>query len=248
MLKQSPKMNNPRLSLSRDWLLLLICLFSLTGLLLVTYYRSSFSVIDINVNLWAVSIQSSAFTVIAKGISFAFDTVTLIVVSVVISGYLFYKNYRAESLLLLGAMAGDALLVGVIKDIVMSPRPLNAIAHETGYSFPSGHSAVVIVFLGLLVFFAWQHWNNVRVKVSLGVTVTGLTLLVGFDRLYLNVHWFSDVLGGYLTGIFLLASSILVFYVLRDSGKFQSKLRSIPWVIFILALIVIGFIIAASLL
>lgn len=237
-----------RCSVSRDWLLLLICIISLTAFLLVTYYHNSFSLIDANVNIWAASIQSSAVTTVAVGISLMFDTTTLIAASLAIASYLFLKNYRAESLLLLGAMAGDALLVSLIKNTFNFTRPLNGIIPDTGFSYPSGHSAGVIVFVGVLIFFALQHLNSTKAKVSFGVVLAGLTLLVGFDRLYLNVHWFSDVLGGYLLGIFWLAFSIFVFYALRDAGKFQSqRFRSVARVLFILAFIVGVLLIAASL-
>ncbi len=194
MFKQP--MNGYRVGLSRDWVLLLICILSISGFLLLAYYRSSFSVIDKNVNLWAITIQSNAATVLAKGVAFTFDTATLIAASAVISIYLFLKNYRAESLLLLGAMAGDAFFVGLFKNIIKSARPINAIATEIGYSFPSGHSTIAIIFIGLIVFFALQYWKSNKAKFSLGALLAGLAFMVGFDRLYLNVHWFSDVLGG----------------------------------------------------
>jgi membrane-associated phospholipid phosphatase len=228
--------------------LTLICLVFLAGFLLVTFFRGSFSVIDVNVNLWVPSIQSSLFTVVAEGIAIVFDTTILVVFSLILATFLFVKNYRAQSLLLLGAMGGDALIVSVVKSSVHVTRPLNGIMGDSGFSFPSGHSAGVIVFCGLLACFAWQHWKNARARASFVTSAAVITGVVGFDRLYLNVHWFSDVLGGLMFGIFWLSFSLLIFRLLQTAGKFQSeRFRLIAKYLFVLAVVVAVVIVVAGL-
>jgi membrane-associated phospholipid phosphatase len=239
--------NSPKLSRTEQ-ALMLICLVFLASFLLVTFFRGIFSVIDVNVNLWIPTIQSSPFTVVAKGIAIVFDTPILVVFSFILAAFLFVKNYRAQSLLLLGAMAGDALIVSVVKSLNNVTRPLNGIMSDSGFSFPSGHSAGVIVFCGVLAYFAWQYWKNARAR---ALTVTGVVVLtgvVGFDRLYLNVHWFSDVLGGWMFGIFWLSFSLLIFQLLQSAGKFQSeRFRLIAKYLFVLAIVVAGFIVVVGL-
>jgi len=244
MLKQSLSGSNSKRNQSRDWLIL-ICISALTGFLLVTFFLSSFSLIDANVRLWSLSIQSNAVTIIANGISDVVSSLTLI--SLAISGYLFLKKHRAESLLLLGGVDAVVLVCDFIKNVVKSPGPPNGSGISPGFSYPSGHSSGVIVFVGLIVFLLLQHWNSIRVKVSLGTTLAGVSLLVGFVRLYLNVHWFSDIIGGYLLGIFLLTFSILIFNHLRDSGKFQyGKFKLISLILFALTSILAIFIFVIS--
>jgi hypothetical protein len=69
----------------------------------------------------------------------------------------------------------------------------------------------------------------------LWVLVFGFDCFCRVDRIYLNVHWFSDVLGGFLLGVFWLSLAILVFYILRDAGKFQSKaFRTLSSLLFVL--------------
>jgi undecaprenyl-diphosphatase len=177
------------------------------------------------VNSWAVTIQTEAFTAVAVVISIVFDTYTLLVFALAASALLFYKNYRKQSVLFLGAMGGDALLVAASKALVYSPRPANELITETGNSFPSGHVTGSIVFFGLLTYFAWQVWCSSKAKASSSVFYAAITIVVGFDRIYLNVHWFSDVLGGCLLGTFWLTFSILVFQ-LKSSKKFPSFLES----------------------
>jgi undecaprenyl-diphosphatase len=240
--------NGPKLS-RNEQLLMLVCIMFLTGFLLVTFFRSSFHIVDVAVNVWIPSIQSSLFTFIAEGIAVVFDTVSLLLVSLVLAAYLFIKKYRAESLLLLGAMGGDALIVSVVKGLVQSPRPLNGLVVYSGFSFPSGHTAGSIVFCGSLAFFAWQHWKSARARASIGTGVVAVVSVVGFSRVYLNVHWFSDVLGAGMLGVFWLSFAILVFQLLQGMDKFQSvRFRSIAIFLFVVAIVVAVFVVVESLL
>ena len=228
---------------------MLICLVFLAGFLFVTFFKGVFSVIDVNVNLWIPSMQSSPFTVAAKGIAIVFDTPVLVVFSLILAAFLFVKNYRAQSLLLLGAMGGDALIVSVVKSLDHITRPMNGIMVDSGFSFPSGHSAGVIVFCGVLAYFAWQHWKNARARALFVTGVAVITGVVGFDRLYLNVHWFSDVIGGWMFGIFWLSFSLLIFQLLQTAGKFQSeRFRLIAKYLFAMAIVVVAFIVVMGLL
>jgi undecaprenyl-diphosphatase len=125
--------------------------------------------------------------------------------------YLLYKHYRNDALLLVGAMLGDSLIVAILKRLIHSSRPLNGIIQETGFSFPSGHATVAVVLAGLLTYFIWQHFKSRNVKILSGVLLILISLVVGFSRIYLNVHWLSDVVGAYSLGIFWLTFSIVAF-------------------------------------
>ncbi|MGD6810883.1 MAG: VTT domain-containing protein [Candidatus Bathyarchaeia archaeon] len=198
---------------------LAVCLASLAAFFLVLLFRDHLRAFDLAVNSWVPTIQLGWSTTTAIGISYAFDTYSLLVVSLVIASYLFYKNYRLQSLLLLGAMGGDAVLVASFKSLVQSPRPLNGLIIDSGYSFPSGHIIGSIVFCGLLAYFAWQHWKTHRTRAVIITLAVSIASVVGFDRIYLNVHWFSDVLGGCLLGLLWLTLSILIFKLLTTDEK-----------------------------
>jgi undecaprenyl-diphosphatase len=191
--------------------------------LLITIFRPRFHSIDVAVNLWTPTIQSLILTVFAKGIAVVFDTTSLVIISVVISGILFLKKRKLEGLFLLGAMGGDALIVSILKALDHVARPTNAIVANTSFSYPSGHSAGVVVFIGVLAYFAWRHWRSTRSRVAIGVSLGVLVGVVGFDRIYLNAHWLSDVFGGWLFGAFWLAFVILLFGWFERSICFESK-------------------------
>ena len=217
-------MNNRLLKLPRiERGLFIVCLVFLVGFLLLTTFITNFHSIDTSVNLWIPSIQTSPLTVFAKAIAIIFDTTSLVIFSLVISGILFLKHYKPQGLLLLAAMGGDGLIVSVLKSIEHVARPDNGIFSDTGYSYPSGHSAGCIVFGGMLAYFAWRHWQSTRSRALIGTGLGVVAGVVGFDRVYLNVHWLSDVFGGWLFGTFWLLSGVLVFRVLQAKGRFGSE-------------------------
>jgi membrane-associated phospholipid phosphatase len=228
---------------------LTICLAFLVAFLIVLLLRDNMHGFDQAVNSWMLTIQSGWVTTSAIGISYAFDTYSLLVATLIIACYLFYKNYKIQSLVLLGAMGGDALLVEAIKSLVQSPRPLNMIIVASDYSFPSGHTVGSIIFSGLLAYFAWQHWKTNKPRAVIIVTVASVAAVVGFDRIYLNVHWFSDVLGGGLLGVFWLTLSILIAKLLTADEKLPSnRFNKLSTILFYIAVIVALAILIESLL
>jgi membrane-associated phospholipid phosphatase len=211
---------------------------TLVGFLFVTFFRADFRSVDSGINLFIPSIQSIPITFFAQGIALIFDTISLVIISLIISGVLFLKNYKAQSLLLMGAMGGDALIVSALKTLEHVARPTNQILSDTGFSYPSGHSAGCIIFGGLLAYFAWRHWQSRGSRFVIGMGLGMEIGLVGFDRVYLNVHWLSDVFGGWLFGACWLFFVILVFRQLNLAGRFHSdRLNKVTDVLFALAVV-----------
>lgn len=196
-------------------LILLISLLALISFLLLTLLKNSLTTIDANVNSEAALIQTSAFTLIATIIAYSFDTTVLLAISIAIAAYLFYKNYKKHAALLVGAMLGDATVLTMVKMLVHSTRPSNGIILETGFSFPSGHVTSTVVLFGLLTYVVWQRWKSSNAKILASIFSIIVAIIVGFSRIYLNVHWLSDILGGYSLGVFWLTFSIAVFQYLQ---------------------------------
>ncbi len=203
MSKEDTDLNQKRI--------LLFSLLFLAFFLLIAFFRETFNQINSSVNIWSVSINSGFFTLTAKIISVVFDTTALVILSIVLAILLFVLHCRRFGLLLLVAMAGDALLVTFFKTVIMSPRPLDGIIVESGYSFPSGHMTSCVVFFGVLTYFVWKHWSSFKIKASMAGLYVSLTVAVAFDRIYLNVHWFSDIIGAVLLGVFWLTLCIFLF-------------------------------------
>lgn len=101
------------------------------------------------------------------------------------------------------------LLNQALKRIVQRPRPtgLNMI-DESGYSFPSGHSMVSAAFYGFLIYLIYKNIKNKYLKWALITVLSVLIILIGTSRIYLGVHYTSDVIAGYLFGFAYLIISI----------------------------------------
>lgn len=96
----------------------------------------------------------------------------------------------------------SALTNYIIKLLLQRPRPLgNRIIEESGYSFPSGHSMVSMAFYGYLIYLIHKNIKNKYVKVALNLLLSILIISIGISRIYLGVHYTSDVIAGFLVAI-----------------------------------------------
>jgi membrane-associated phospholipid phosphatase len=195
-----------------------VALLSLAIFSLITIFRNNFVDLDVSVNAWATSVQTRNITVIAVIISDLFETLSLLILTLLTALYLFNKSQKENSILLIGVMLGETAITETAKVLTHSVRPTNGLISATGYAFPSGHSSGIVVFFGLLLYIVWPYLRSSSTKTLLCALSIAVILIVGFDRIYLNVHWLSDVLGGYLLGIFWLSFSISTFQYLKKIG------------------------------
>lgn len=167
---------------------------------------------DSKVNLSVQRIQIPSLVAASKIISYVFDPIVFILYFLIIIGILFYKKRKMEGISLVVLTLISAGLLELIKEIVQRPRPLDALLIDTSSSFPSGHALMAVVFFGTLFYLFEHHLKSSKTKVSLTVLATLVVLIISLSRIYLNVHWISDVLGSFMLGIFLLVSFILVVH------------------------------------
>lgn len=106
------------------------------------------------------------------------------------------------------------LLNQLFKFIFQRPRPIEfRIINELGYSFPSGHSMVSMAFYGFLIYLVYCNVKNKYFKILLMILLSLLIILIGISRIYLGVHYTSDVMAG-----FLISISYLIFYIKFADG------------------------------
>lgn len=120
---------------------------------------------------------------------------------------------RRQGVLLEGwviAFAGGGILNQVLKKIVHRPRPLHSsILSSTSWSFPSGHAMESLIGYGMLAYLLLVLLPEARARSPLVVGAAAVLILaIGFTRLYLGVHYFSDVAGGYAAGVIWLSACI----------------------------------------
>ena len=120
------------------------------------------------------------------------------------------KNKNQKLAILLNLMI-IFVLNQLMKIMFNRTRPSdNVLIEASGYSFPSGHSMVSMAFYGLLIYLAYKNIEN---KLLRNITCIGLTiliLLIGISRIYLGVHFASDVAGGFCISIAYLVLFISI--------------------------------------
>ena len=114
-----------------------------------------------------------------------------------------------QSLILISTLMIGYIFEKIIKSLVQRDRPLSQLIQETSYSFPSGHAVFSMILFSMLIYFYKDEIKNNTRKIIFILSGVFLILLVGFSRIYLGVHWFTDVIGGYALGFFLFNLGVL---------------------------------------
>ena len=179
------------------------------------YYQDKLYIFDNFVYNYVKNIINNPMTIIMKFITFFASPLWCIVLAIII--IIFNKKlgkYFSINLALV------FLLNFVLKLVFARERPIDInIITESGYSFPSGHSMVSAGMYGFLAYNLWKSKikNGCKVKGCIGLDK--LTFLIGLSRIYLGVHYASDVIGGFVLGIAYLVLFIQIVYSKKLTNK-----------------------------
>lgn len=128
---------------------------------------------------------------------------------VLIAFFLFIKKHRWYSISVPVVALSSLLLMFILKYIFQRDRPLTPLLSAAqGYSFPSGHATMSITFYGLIIFLVWKNVKNKILKWGLSILLSLLIITIGISRVYLRVHYASDVLAGFCVGLMWLLFSL----------------------------------------
>ena len=126
-----------------------------------------------------------------------------------VAWFLFIKKHRWYSIHVPVVALSSLLLMFLLKMIFHRDRPLTPLLEAAqGYSFPSGHATMSITFYGLVIFLVWQNEKSVLLKWLLTILLALLIISIGISRVYLRVHYASDVLAGFCVGLMWLLLSL----------------------------------------
>ncbi|MBI5050205.1 MAG: bifunctional DedA family/phosphatase PAP2 family protein [Nitrospirae bacterium] len=124
--------------------------------------------------------------------------------------YLLYRKYWWELFTLFLAVGGGGTVLIFLKLFFHRPRPNRQMVTVHGYSFPSGHALAAVIIYGFLIYITWKLVKSEVLRfIIFSISILAI-ILVGISRVYLNVHWLTDILGGYAAGFAWLIFSIIM--------------------------------------
>ena len=130
---------------------------------------------------------------------------TLVIVTSILCIAILVKNKKYFVFFALANLIG-VILNNLLKIIIRRPRPTETLVltAESSYSFPSGHAMMSMIFYGLLIYYVTKFVKKKWLKNLLVCMLSAIILFVGISRIYLGVHYATDVLAGYVIGIVYL--------------------------------------------
>lgn len=167
-------------------------------------------VVSSSVQSW----RSPALTLLFRGATLSADTLTMTTLILAVVAVLVWTCNHREALVVALVMATGTGLGNIGKRITARPRPRASsaiIELPPSFAFPSGHSLAAILFWTLLVFVVMRVAKATWARALVVVGGMLMTLLVGMSRVYLGVHWPSDVLASWILGAGWLAFTLGIF-------------------------------------
>jgi undecaprenyl-diphosphatase len=141
--------------------------------------------------------------------------VNLFIISVALTVYFAYKHRWYYELLLPLALIGGTISTILIKYLVEQERPVFSLIRVYDFSFPSGHATLSTIFFLLMIYFFYKKIERRWLRI-LYVSVNIFALvLVSFSRIYLDVHWLSDVVAGFALGVFWVSLAMILLEVFK---------------------------------
>ena len=188
------------------WIVLFICLIGFFSLAEDVFNKEIMNGDIVGYKLVSTFLISDFTTPIAKFITNFGGAIILIGLAFML--LIFIKNKKI-GVSIISNLAIITLLNQLLKRIVQRPRPTEfRIVEESGYSFPSGHSMVSMAFYGYLIYLIYKYVKNKYLKWISIILLSILICFIGISRIYLGVHYTSDVLGG-----FFISISYLIIYI-----------------------------------
>jgi undecaprenyl-diphosphatase len=174
--------------------------------------NSSIFHIDQIVNIWFRTERFHGLTILFTAITDIGGPIGMGIISVVIT-ILLVRKERASAVYMVVTVIGGLLLNVGLKLLYARARPdvATAIAVAQGNSFPSGHAMGSFIILGAIAYLMLRQAFTWELKSILLAVIVTLILLVGFSRVYLGVHWSSDIIAGWCAGTVWLASATVAF-------------------------------------
>lgn len=181
-----------------------ILIISSVLFIFITYaiFSDKINYLDSLVHSYILGIRNDNLTNILLTITNISSAYALIVLSIIL--LIIIKEKKIPLLISLNLICSYSLNA-IAKLIFTRPRPIGInLIEEAGFSYPSGHSMVSMAYFGFIAYLIYKKQTSKLIKTILIVSLIITILLIGFSRIYLGVHYLSDVIGGFLLSIIYL--------------------------------------------
>lgn len=136
------------------------------------------------------------------------DKFSIIIFTIISLTILALRKRWSEIIIWIIGIGGIVTITEILKDFFVRTRPEDAIIAVGGWSFPSGHTTMATAFFFLIIWSFSKSITNKLLKYFFVITFTIIPSLILISRLYLGVHWFSDILGGMLISMSFILLTI----------------------------------------
>ena len=177
--------------------------------------------IDLTMQQVFINMRTDLLTPFMKIVTHSTDTITIVILCAAL--VLIPMTRKTMGLPLTATALINMGTYKAMKHIFLRARPdvVYHIVEQGGYSFPSGHSAASMLVYGLLFYLVGKYCKNQKLRVLLQTVCGILVLTVGPSRLYVGVHWATDVLAGWCVGAAVLMAAV---YLIERFGKNNESL------------------------
>lgn len=200
-----------------------LLLFVILGYV-VKFYPEQLVTLDSSVQTAIRGDLPETLTLIFRGITRLIDLPIVISLAIILIAIFYLKKWKTESLLVAGNLGLAGILIVSLKHLYQRPRPdILHLVEEKGFSFPSGHSLAVTLLIGSLIIILGQRVKNTTTKLALQGLLGLYLVSVLVSRVYLGVHYPSDVLASLSLGLGILFIEFPFYDKLRFQWRFTGK-------------------------
>lgn len=190
----------------------LLLIFILITVLMLT---GNISIFDDTIYSALFSIRNNFFDTFFKTITKLGNTITIIILAIIL-----ILTLKKEDKYLIGINVITTVLTNqILKHIIRRERPPHLrLIKEGGFSYPSGHAMISIALYGMLIYIVNKNIKNKYLKITLTIILSLIILGIGLSRIYVGVHYPSDILSGYI-----LSLVIIILVVNYTNDYFRGK-------------------------
>lgn len=181
-------------------------------ILLMIGYDNIFQAFDLKIISCIQSLKNEYLTVFYKMITIIADTYQSAIITILIVAFLYIKKHYREALFLAITMSACGIAMPLLKNIFSRERPdFYRLIEINGYSFPSGHTTSATTMYLTLAIIVLSIMNKLNKYFIFSIAVIGI-VIIGSSRIYLGVHYPTDVMAGICLGISIVSTVYVLYY------------------------------------